>query len=96
MQKYREDLALEYPEFHILCPTRQTVRGESLKSILNKWAALKRTCDESLDQNFDAKRQMDIIIFMESAYRKWCHDTATTYLGHSKTFNYCMSGRRGC
>ena len=60
---------LEYPGFRVLCPTRWTVRAESMKNILNNWVALEQVWDESLDVNLepqikgriiDVKNQMNI------------------------------------
>ena len=39
----------QYPGFRVLCPTRWTVRAESMKSILDSWVALQQVWDESLD-----------------------------------------------
>ena len=35
LQKLRKDKSLEYPGIRVLCPTRWTVRAESMKSILD-------------------------------------------------------------
>ena len=35
LEKIRKDISLEYPGFRVLCPTRWTVRAESIKSILD-------------------------------------------------------------
>ena len=51
LQKIRKDISLEYPGFRVLCPTRWTVRAESMKSILDNWVALQQVYDESLDGN---------------------------------------------
>ena len=47
---YRQD-----PGFRVLCPTRWTVRAESVKSILENWVALQQVCDESLDRNLETE-----------------------------------------
>ena len=39
LQKIRKDLSSEYPGFRVLCPTRWTVRAESMKIILDNWVA---------------------------------------------------------
>ena len=39
LQKIRKDISLEYPGFRIVCPTRWTVRAESMKIILDNWVA---------------------------------------------------------
>ena len=42
LQKIRKDISLEYPGLRVLCPTRWTVRAESVKSILDNWIALQQ------------------------------------------------------
>ena len=43
LEKLHEELAAEYPGFRTLCPTRwTTVRGNSLKSILDNWLPLQK------------------------------------------------------
>ena len=42
LQKIRKDISLEYPGFKVFCPTRWTVRTESMKSILDNWVALQQ------------------------------------------------------
>ena len=39
LQKIRKEISLEYPGFRVLCPTRWTVRAESMKIILGNWVA---------------------------------------------------------
>ena len=39
LQKIRKEIWLEYPGFGVLCPTRWTVRAESVKIILDNWVA---------------------------------------------------------
>ena len=51
LQKIRKDISLEYPGFRVLCPTRWTVRAESMKSIFDNWVALQQVWDESFDEN---------------------------------------------
>ena len=53
LQKIQKDISLEYPGFRVLCPTRWTVRAESMKSILDNWVALQQVWDESLDGNLE-------------------------------------------
>ena len=35
-------IALEFPGFRILCPTRWTVRGGSLQSVIDNWNLLQQ------------------------------------------------------
>ena len=53
LQKIRKDKSLEYPRIRVLCPTRWTVRAESMKSILDNWVALQQVLDESFDGNLE-------------------------------------------
>ena len=62
LQKIRKNISLEYPGFKVLCPTRWTVRAESVKSILDNWVALKQVWDESLDRNLEPAIKSRIII----------------------------------
>ena len=48
-------LLLKYPGFRVLCPTRRTVKTESMKSILVNWVALQQVCDESRDGKLKPK-----------------------------------------
>ena len=51
LQKIQKDVLLEYPRFRVLCPTRWTVRAESMKRILDNCVALQQVWDKSLDGN---------------------------------------------
>ena len=61
LQKIQKDISLEYPGFRVLCPTRWTVRAESMKSILDNWVALQQVWDESLDGNLEPEIKSRII-----------------------------------
>ena len=61
LQKIQKDISLEYPRFRVLCPTRWTVRAESMKSILPNWVALQQVWNESLDGNFEPEIKGRII-----------------------------------
>ena len=61
LQKIRKDISLQYPGFRVPCPTRWTVRAESMKSILDNWVALQQVWDESLDGNFEPEIKGRII-----------------------------------
>ena len=39
-KKFKEDFAPEFPGFRTLCPTRWTVRGGSLQSVIDNWNVL--------------------------------------------------------
>ena len=41
LQKIRKDILLEYPGFRVLCPTKWTIRDESMKGIRDNWVALQ-------------------------------------------------------
>ena len=38
--KFKRDLAPDCPGFRVLCPTRWTVGGDSLKGVINNYAVL--------------------------------------------------------
>ena len=63
MQCYRKlkAILLEYPGFGVLCPTRRTVKTESMKSILVNWVPLKQVGDEPLDGKLEPKIKGRII-----------------------------------
>ena len=60
-RKNRKDISLEYIGFKVLCPTRWTVKAESMKSILDNWVALQQVWDESLDGNLEPKIKGTIV-----------------------------------
>ena len=41
------------PWIKVLCPTRCTVRAESLKSVLDNWSAINMFWDNSLEEKLD-------------------------------------------
>ena len=61
LQKIRKDISLEYPGFIVLCPTKWTIKAESMKNILDNWVALQQVCDESLNEILDAEIKGRII-----------------------------------
>ena len=61
LQKIRKDISLKYPGFRVLCPTRWTVRAESMKSILDKWVVLQQVLDESFDGSLEPEIKGKII-----------------------------------
>ena len=61
LHKIRKDILLEYPGFRVLCPTRWTVKAESMKSILDIWFALQQVWDETLDGNLEPEIKGRII-----------------------------------
>ena len=48
LHKFHKELAAKYPGFRTLCPTRWTVQGNSLTSILDNWLPLQKLWQESL------------------------------------------------
>ena len=69
LQKIRKDISLEYPGFIVLCPTKWTIKAESMKNILDNWVALQQVCDESLNEILDAEIKGRIIgVFLWSNY----------------------------
>ena len=61
-RKNRKDISLEYIGFKVLCPTRWTVRAESMKSILDNLVALQQVWDESLDGNWNQKLRVQLFV----------------------------------
>ena len=49
----KEELPLRNPGFRVLCPTRWTVRAESLKSVLANWSAINMLWENSLEERLD-------------------------------------------
>ena len=52
-QKFKEDFAPEFPGFRTQCPTRCTVRGGSLKSVIDNWNVLQEVWDECLETKLE-------------------------------------------
>ena len=50
LNKLHKGVAAEYPGFRTLCPTRWTLRRNSLKSILDNWLPLQKLWEESLSR----------------------------------------------
>ena len=61
LQKIRDDLSLECPGFRVVCPTRWTVRANTLKSILDHWATINSVWTISLGEKLDPKTRGRII-----------------------------------
>ena len=59
--KFKNELAPDTPGFRTLCPTRWTVRANSLHSVLNNWKPLLELWGESLDTKLDAEIRSRII-----------------------------------
>ena len=51
----KKQLSPDTPGFRVLCPTRWTVRAESLKSILNNYKVLQDLWDTALETGLDAE-----------------------------------------
>ena len=73
----KKELAPDTPGFRVLCPTRWTVRGESLRSVLEKYTVLQDLCDGVLENTlepevrsciFGVKAQMESIHFLFGVY----------------------------
>lgn len=47
-EKLKKELAPDVPGFRVLCPTRWTVRADSLQSIIDNWEPLQELWDECL------------------------------------------------
>lgn len=59
--KLNQELAPDSPGFRVLCPTRWTVRADSLKSVINNYAVLQELWDISKDQASDPSIKAHII-----------------------------------
>ena len=57
----KADLAPDTPGFRVLCPTRWTVRGLSLQSVLDNYEALLSVWEEALDGSLDSEMRARII-----------------------------------
>ena len=53
--KLKSELSPETPGFRVLCPTRWTVRANSLLSVMDNYTALQSTWDESLESRLDTE-----------------------------------------
>ena len=107
LQKIQKDISLEYPGFRVLCPTRWTVRAESMKSILDNWVALQQVWDESLDGNLEPEIKSRIIgvksqmatfdYFYRVAIIQLVFKTQWQFIQNtSKVFSYFLSGKKNC
>lgn len=59
--KLKADLAPDTPGFRVLCPTRWTVRGLSLQSVLDNYEVLLSVWEEALDGSLDSEMRARII-----------------------------------
>ena len=62
LQKIQKGMSLEYPGFRVLCPTRLTVRAESMKSILDNWVALQQMWHEYLMEISNQKSKVELLV----------------------------------
>ena len=54
-EELKQHFSPDNPGFRVLCPTRWTVRAESLKSILENYTALQELWDAALETGLDAE-----------------------------------------
>ena len=54
-EELKQQFSPDNPGFRVLCPTRWTVRAESLKSILDNYTALQELWDAALETALDAE-----------------------------------------
>ena len=52
-KKFKEDFAPKFLGFRTLCPTRWTVRGGSLQSVIDNWNVLQELWDECIETNLE-------------------------------------------
>ena len=60
-EKLKQQFSPDSPGFRVLCPTRWTVRAESLQSILENYTALQELWDAALETGLDAEVRSRII-----------------------------------
>lgn len=60
-EKLKKELAPDTPGFRVLCPTRWTVRGESLRSVLENYTVLQDLWDAVLENTLEAEVRSRII-----------------------------------
>ena len=53
--KLKTEFSPETPGFRVLCPTRWTVRADSLLSVIDNYTALQSTWEESLESRLDTE-----------------------------------------
>ena len=59
-QKLKSELAPDSPGFHVLCPTRWTVRASSLQSVLDNYEVLLGVWNEALSLQLDVEMRARI------------------------------------
>ena len=57
----KKELAPDTPSFRLLCPTRWTVRANSLKSVLDNYTVLQTLWDECLEEPLQSDIKARII-----------------------------------
>ena len=60
-QNLKEDLAPDTAGLRVLCPTRWTVRGKSLESVLDNYTVLQSTWDATLETRLDPEMKSRVI-----------------------------------
>ena len=57
----KSELSLETPGFRVLCPTRWTVRADSLLNVIDNYTALQSTMEESLESRLDTEVKVQVV-----------------------------------
>ena len=60
-EKLKKELAPETPGFPTLCPSRWTVKANSLKSVLDNFKPLRQLWDDCLETNLNSEIKSRII-----------------------------------
>lgn len=60
-EKQKEQLSPDCPGFRVLCPTRWTVRANSLQSILDNYSALQNTWEITLEGRLDTEMKSRVL-----------------------------------
>ena len=79
-EKLKEELAPGTPGLRVLCPTRWTVRGASLQSIIDNWNVLHEVWKASLEESLDTEVRASIcgVLYQMSKFEfyfcgsSWC------------------------
>ena len=59
--KLRSELFPDSPGFRVLCPTRWTIRADSLRSVLDNYTALQHLWDKCLETRLDTEVKARVI-----------------------------------
>ena len=61
-QNLKHEIAQDCPGFRVLCPTRWTVRADSMNSVLDNYEVLLGVWEESKESRLDSNVKARIIV----------------------------------